>query len=280
MTRKIQPLAVKTRDTLHRTARKFIQIDGSQRAAAFAYSAFFALFPLMVLLVAIASTFADRATASGIVITFVEKHIPLNGEMQLFIFSAISHVISARSRAGTAALLMLVWAATQFFSTLVQATNRAWGTTGESWWHLPLKNLTLLVVMVTAVLTGVGISVLTKIAAGKAITAAVLPHWTYRLWAYCAPRTLVFLSLTLFYKLAPRRRTKLAEAWFPALCATVLLFSAQFLFVIYLRKFASLSAVYGAFGGVMALMLWIYISGAILIFCACLCATAAARAEL
>jgi Ca2+-transporting ATPase len=32
------------------------------------------------------------------------------------------------------------------------------------------------------------------------------------------------------------------------------------------------NAIYGTFGGIMALLLWIYISGCIFIFGACLCA--------
>jgi len=60
-----------------------------------------------------------------------------------------------------------------------------------------------------------------------------------------------------------------------ALCATVLLQAADSLFVIYLKYFATLNAVYGAFGGIMALLLWIYLSGCIFIFGACLCAAQA-----
>jgi uncharacterized BrkB/YihY/UPF0761 family membrane protein len=36
-----------------------------------------------------------------------------------------------------------------------------------------------------------------------------------------------------------------------------------------------LNAIYGAFGGIMALLLWIYLSGCIFIFGACLCAAQA-----
>jgi len=57
-----------------------------------------------------------------------------------------------------------------------------------------------------------------------------------------------------------------------ALCATVLLRSSESLFEIYLRVFATLNAVYGAFGGIIALLLWIYVFGCIFIFGACLCA--------
>jgi len=50
----------------------------------------------------------------------------------------------------------------------------------------------------------------------------------------------------------------------------------QSLFVVcHLTSFAKLNAIYGTFGGIMALLLWIYLCGCILIFGACLCATQA-----
>jgi YihY family inner membrane protein len=85
----------------------------------------------------------------------------------------------------------------------------------------------------------------------------------------------VFLSLSLFYRLAPRRPTRFVEVWAAALCTTLLLPVAESLFVIYIKDFATLNAVYGAFGGIMALLLWIYFSGCIFIFGACLCAAQA-----
>jgi len=54
---------------------------------------------------------------------------------------------------------------------------------------------------------------------------------------------------------------------------------AENLFVIYLKDYATLNAVYGVFGGIMALLLWIYFSGCIFIFGACLCAAQAERAD-
>ena len=90
------------------------------------------------------------------------------------------------------------------------------------------------------------------------------------------PLLVVFFSLSLFYRLAPRRPTRFAEVWVAALCATVLLRAGESLFVIYLEHFATLNAVYGALGGIMALLMWIYFSGCVFIFGACLCAGQAA----
>lgn len=82
----------------------------------------------------------------------------------------------------------------------------------------------------------------------------------------------VFLALSLFYRLAPRRPTRFVEVWAAALCATVLLRAGESPFVIYLKDFATLNAVYGAFSGIMALLFWIYLSGCVFILGACLCA--------
>ncbi|MBN1128272.1 MAG: YihY/virulence factor BrkB family protein [Chitinispirillaceae bacterium] len=80
----------------------------------------------------------------------------------------------------------------------------------------------------------------------------------------------VFVGLSLFYRLTPHRPMRFAEVWVAALCATVLLQVCESLFVVYLKNFATLNAIYGTFGGIMALLLWIYLSGCIFIFGACL----------
>ncbi|MBI4352239.1 MAG: YihY/virulence factor BrkB family protein [Elusimicrobia bacterium] len=257
--------------TFRLAAGRFILIDGEQWAAAFAYSAFFSLFPLIILLVTGASILFDQAAASALVVAFIGQYIPITGDMKNYVFDTISGVISARGQAGSVAFFMLVWIATQTFNTLILAANRAWGSSGSRWWTLPLKSLELLLVINLAVITLIWVPVLERVARG------LLPHFglierTYSFFMTCLPWTLIFLSLSLFYKVAPHRKTKFSEVWAAALCGTALLAGAQYLFTFYLKHYATFNAVYGAFGGVMALLLWIYISGLIFIFCACLSA--------
>jgi YihY family inner membrane protein len=258
--------------------RKFLDMDGEQRAAAFAYNAFFALFPMILLTVSVISLRFDKAAAAGAVISAVEKYIPLSGHMQAYVFDTVAQVIKARGEAGLLAVLMLVWAAGQFFTTITQATNRAWGTSARNWWHGPLKDLFLLGVMLLASLVGVAVPLLAKMARGLLERFFYLP-WAYSLWTYFVPWATLFLGLSLFYMLAPRRKTVFAEVWPAALAATALLYGAQNLFVYYLSHSSALNAVYGTFGAIIALMLWIYLSGAIFIFGACLAAAGAAVAE-
>ena len=266
-------------EILSLSVRKFLQIDGAQWAGAFAYHAFFSLFPLMVLLVTIASFFVDKDRAGKEVIAYMEGFVPISGEMQRYIFATIAGVIKARGQAGAVAFLILIWAAIQCFTTLIYATNRAWDTEGYNWWRLPLKSLALLGITEGAVLLGMGVPVLVKMAKRWLFAAGELHSWVYALVSFVMPLFVVFLGLSLFYRLAPRRPTRFAQVWAAALCATVLLRMAEILFVIYMKDYATLNAVYGAFGGIMALLLWIYLSGGIFIFGACLCAAQAERVD-
>jgi YihY family inner membrane protein len=70
--------------------------------------------------------------------------------------------------------------------------------------------------------------------------------------------------------LAPSRPTRFAEVWAAALFDTICLRAAETLFVIYLKDFTSLNAVYSACGRIIALLLWIYVSGCVFILDACL----------
>jgi YihY family inner membrane protein len=252
--------------------KKFSRIDGAQWAGAFSFSAFFSLFPLVVLLVTIASSFIDRDRAGKEVVVYIERYVPMSGEMQHHIFGAIAGVINVRGQVGAAAFLILIWVSLRCFTTLVCATNRAWGTMDYNWWRLPLKSLVLLGITAGAALLGMAMPVLIRMAKEWLLPGYDLSSWLNALGAFFVPLLVVFLSLSMFYRLAPRQPKRFAEVWVAALCTTALLQAAESLFVIYVRNFATLNVVYGAFGGIMALLLWIYFSGCIFIFGACLCA--------
>ena len=253
------------------SVKTFLRIDGAQWGGAFAFHAFFSLFPLMVLLVTIASSFIDRDRAGKEVIAYMESYVPISGAMQHRIFDVIAGVINARKHASAIALLILIWGALRCFTTLIRATNRAWDTAVYNWWRTPMKSLVLFGIIAVAVLLGIAVPVLATMAKAWFFPVYDVSSWVYGLGSFFIPLVVMFLALGLFYQFAPSRVTRFAEVWAGALCATLLLRAAESLFVIYLKDFATLNAVYGAFGGIMALLLWIYISGCIFIFGACLC---------
>jgi YihY family inner membrane protein len=253
-------------------ARKFLRIDGTKWAGAFAFNAFFSLFPLMLLLVTISSVFIDRDRAAMEVIAYAETFVPLSGDMKAYIFDSVAGMIKARGQAGAVAFLILVWVTLKCFTTLIGATNHAWGTAGYSWWRLPLKSLVLLGTTSGVVLLSIGAPMLAQMARDWLFPMNDFRSWVYTLGSFFISLLVLFFGLSLFYRLAPRRPTRFSEVWAAALCATALLLAAENLFVIYVKNFSTLNAVYGTFGGIMALLLWIYLSGCIFIFGACLSA--------
>ena len=258
-------------------ANNFSQIGGVTWAGAFSFNAFFSLFPLIVLFVSIASVFIDHDKATIEIIGYVERYVPITGEMQRTIFDTVAGVVNARGQAGAVAFFLLVWVAIQCLSTLISAINRAWDVRDYNWWQLPVKSLALFGIMTVSVFLGIAVPVLATMVWDWLAPIYDFRSWVYGFLAHLIPMITVFFSLCLFYKFSPRRITRFTEVWIGAVCATSLLRATESLFVIYLRDFATLNAVYGAFGGIMALLLWIFLSGCIFIFGACLCV---AQAEI
>ena len=78
--------------------------------------------------------------------------------------------------------------------------------------------------------------------------------------------------MSMFYKFAPRRRTQFKEVWSAALFVTVAQGVLQHFFILYTRNIGHFNAVYGTLGSVIALLLWIYLSGSTIILGGCLSA--------
>ncbi len=258
-------------------AKKFSRIEGTQRAGAFAFNVFLALFPLLLLLVTIVSFFVDQNQAGQEVVSYIEGYVPISAEMKNHIFGSITGVIKSRGGASIVALTILVWVALQCYTTMILAINRAWGgTEGYKWWRLPLKSLMLLCLTVITFFLGMVAQVLAKTMKEWFLPLNEFHSLLFTLGGIAIPLVVIFFSLSLFYWLAPHRKTRISEVWGAAMAATALMQGAEVLFLIYIQNFTEVNPIYGIFGGIIALLVWIYLTGIIFIFGACL---SAAQAE-
>ena len=98
MQRQIEQLLRKAWEVSSVAAKRFLQIDGTHWAAAFAFNAVFSLFPLIILFVTLAAFFVDRENAGQAIITYAEGYVPLDGAMRDRIFGSISKVIDNPER--------------------------------------------------------------------------------------------------------------------------------------------------------------------------------------
>lgn len=261
-----------------RAVEQFNNINGTLWAAAFSYYAFFALVPLLVFSVTIAAGFVDRQRLFDFIFgnEKTAAYLPLDYQTRETIRETIDGVINSRGSIGFVSLVGLLYSALGFFQALVGAVNAAWAQEQPSWWQLPLKNLNILGVLLSTFLLGNVLPTISKtVERFTSPFLGTLGSVVFALANVLIPTILLFYGFLLFYKLAPRRRTHVTfrQVWLPALVVAVLVWVAQQVFVVYATNFGKFNALYGTFGGVIALMLWIYLSGMIVVFGACLCAT-------
>lgn len=252
--------------------KRFGQIDGEQRAAAFAYYVFFSVFPLLLLFVTIGSLFLDRERVMREVIDFTNTYLPLGRERQNVVLRTVQGVLESRGEVGIVAFCVLLWSALKFLKVMIRAVNRAWSAEVYNWWRLPLKSLTLLGIVASAFVLGIAAPAVAGLLRGllKNIFGALT--WTVDVMLLLIPVLVLFYGLSMVYRLAPSRPTRFSEVWLPALAATILFRGVETMFVLYVRHFADFNALYGTLGGIIAFLTWIYVSGIVFVLGACFCA--------
>ena len=96
----------------------------------------------------------DRLQAAHQVVQQVEAYVPLQAKDKAVLVETIDHAIQNGWRAGIFGILALVWSALRFFQALVIGVNRAWGFKDYNWWKLPLKNLFMIGILISALVLG------------------------------------------------------------------------------------------------------------------------------
>jgi len=249
--------------------------DGDQRAAAFAYYLLLSLLPMVFILVSAGSLFVEREVATREVVQWIERYIPLTGEQERGAMATIHGVLEKRGNFNLAAFPLLLWGSLKFLRTLIRSTNRIWHSPIYNWWRLPLKSLALLGITLSASFLGILMPGIARLARRWLAAYLEFPHWTVALMFNLLPWLVLFSGAIMIYRLAPSRPTQFSEVWIGALAATVLIWIGEWLFLVYAVHFAQFNVLYGALGGVMAFLVWIYLSSCVGVFGVCFCAAQA-----
>jgi len=258
--------------TVKQARTRWVEEDGDQRAAAFAFYLLLSLLPLVFMLVSAGSLFVEREVATKEVIQWIERYVPLTGEQERGAMANIHGVLEKRGKISLAAIPLLLWGSLKFLRTLIRTTNRIWHSPAYNWWRLPLKSLGLLGIMSCAAFLGILLPGIARLARRWLATYLEFPDWTLSLMLSLLPWLVLFSGAMMIYRLAPNRPTKFSEVWIGALVATGLIWACQWLFLFYAVHFAQFNVLYGALGGVAAFLLWIYLSSCVGVFGVCLCA--------
>jgi len=256
------------------TINEFLDKNCPHVAAAISFYALLAFFPLVLAAISILGFVLGPSVDATQIAKEVGKLVPVSEEA---VTTSIEQVVQARGVTGIVAAFGLLWTGSAVFGAIRKGINTAWGIRQpRSFLHERLIDLSLalgagLLFLISASFTAV-------INFFEEIVALLSPESTLKLafvWgqvAALAPALLSLLAFLLLYWLLPNTRVRLRHVWPGAVAATVAFQTVTNVFVLYVGRYSTYNVIYGPLGTVVAIMIWVYFSAIILLFCALLAA--------
>jgi len=254
------------------TGRVFKELgddDATHLAAGVAYYAMFALFPLILAVLAIGGILLDSSGQQENFVNFVTDNLPGS---KGFVEDNLREVIKFRSVLGLGAVVGLLWSASAGMGAVARGVNRAWDVHRNRPFYVakPLQIMMALAVGVLFLLSTLLTSAIELITDprrdwGLPGQDFLLDLGIASLALRVAPFLINMVIFLLLYYFAPNCKTYWRYVWPGALIAAILFEVAKGIFIWYLDNLATYDQVYGSVTSVMSLLLWMWVSALILI---------------
>lgn len=233
------------------------------RAAQLAYYWLFSLFPLLIFMTSLLA-FSPMSRNIDRWLGALSNVLP--PEAYLLVHNTFIEITKTRRHGLISfSILVLIWASSSGMGSVITSLNRAFDAPeSRPWWKERL-----LAIWLTLGLTVFIIAALALIFFGDEISLRIAKAYgfgaTFKTIGKLAqwPIVIIFVlvGVELIYYFAPNTRQKW-ELFTPgAIFALVFWLAISFGLRFYVSRFANYNATYGALGGVMVLMLWLYLTG-------------------
>ncbi|MGD9990228.1 YihY/virulence factor BrkB family protein [Pseudonocardia sp.] len=236
-------------------------------AGGVAYFAFLALFPALIAALTLYGLVADPAQVTAQV---EQLAAALPAAARPIIVDQLRSVTAAGTRALGVGLVISVlaalWSASAGTMNLIRATNLAYDEE-ESRGFLKLRGTALLLTLGAVVFVLVAVALVAAMPAlfdalglgGVGLVLAQVVRWVLLV-------ALVVVALAVVYRVAPDRDApRFRWVSVGAVVATVLWVVGSVVFSLYVDNFGSYNKTYGALAGVIVLLLWLYLTGYIVL---------------
>ncbi|THJ16650.1 MAG: YihY/virulence factor BrkB family protein [Nitrospira sp. CG24B] len=253
---------------LSETLTTFLRQGCPSLAAALAFFSLLSLFPLVFLLLyGISFLVSQNIIGEQFILSFLKGFLPSLGER----LAEELHRISVLEGVRWLVLLSFFWFGGLVFYELDYALNVVFESTQK---RHPLISTAISI----ALLGSTGLLLFLSYVATQ--TIAFLTAYAPKLWGldlvalaahdvhltYTLPFSLAFLTVSLLYRLVPRRRPRWSHAMAGALTFGLLWVLAKLLFVSYSDYATVYARLYGSLLEVVLLLLWVYYSAGLLLF--------------
>ena len=256
---------------LKRTAKEFSDDNITDWSAALTYYSVLSLFPALLVLVALLGLVGGPKTTQAML--DVVNQLGPSSAVETF-KPAIEGVINSKGGAGAlfgVGLLGAIWSASGYIGAFFRAANSIWeieeGRGPVKLIPLRLGVTVLLLILVALVVLALVISGPVAEAVGNVVGlgSTAVTVWSIAKWPVLL---LVVSALVAFlYYVAPNARLPGFRWVTPGgLLAVLLAIAASAGFGFYVANFGSYNATYGALGGVIVFLLWLWIINNALLF--------------
>jgi membrane protein len=258
--------------TLKRTATEFSEDNLTDWAAALTYYGLLALFPALIAMVSLIGLVGDPQSTTS---TLTEIITSIGPQSAAETFSGpIESITSNQSAAGfafVAGLAVALWSASGYVGAFMRASNIIYETPeGRPFWKLrPLQlAVTLVMIVLMAILA------LALVLTGPLVDAVAGPIglgdtavsvWNIAKWP--AMVGIFLLMVAVLYYASPNVKLRGFKWVTPgSLVAIVVWAIASAAFAFYVANFGSYDKTYGTLGGLIALLVWFWISNLAILF--------------
>jgi membrane protein len=248
---------------------QFHENDLFTSAAAMSYFGLMALFPALLLMLAI----SNKLAAGSQLISHAVDVYPGSSK---FLRETIGAFSSLGFGAIITCIVLVLWAGSWVFAVVERALNRIWGAISRTFWHG--RALTVGMIGVVGLLLSLSVMVTSILIALREMTGRLSLRQIERypllisvgsaFWQvlFAAGSYLITVALfVLVYRFMPRAEVTLRDTLPGAFLAGLLWELAKYIFAWSLNYF-HYDQIYGSVGAVVAVLTWSYVSSLILLF--------------
>jgi membrane protein len=252
---------------LKRTYKEFQDDNLTDWAAALTYYAVLALFPALIVLVALLGIFGDPTKTVDSIGTIAQQVTHSAGTAKTF-KSTVKDVIEQRGGAGAllgVGLLGAIWSASGYIGAFIRANNVIYEIReGRPFWKLrPLQVLVTIVMvlllallLIALVMTG---SLAEAIGNAVGLGDTAITVWGIVKWPVMAA-VVLFMLAVLYYSAPNVKLPKFRWVTPGSVIALVVWTAATVGFAFYVKFFGSYNKTYGSLGAVIIFLFWLWLS--------------------
>lgn len=251
---------------LVRTVKEFLDDEMSTYASALAYQMLFSLFPFLLFLIALIGFLHLPDFFSWL---RLQSELVLPPQALEQVNPVIDQLQQSKGGLLSVGIVIALWTASAGVRLMMSAMNAAYDVPEGRpvWKRIPLSIIYTVgiagMLLVAAALMVLGPQVMEWIAAQIGMQEVIVTVWTILRWP--AIIILMMVAVALIYYVMPDVKQQFRFITPGSVLAVVVWIVASLGFAYYVKTFADYNAMYGSIGAIIVLLLYFYISAAVLL---------------